>query len=266
MKKGRILILLLLTAALTAGVSLALDSQHEPQPAVSAPLYPTSTSTSTSTTSSVSKPLTTQTQPRATKKLLNVPYISQKGAYPTGCESCSAVMLLQYLGLDISVNTFVDEHLICGGLWWQDGQLYGDDPNQCFIGSPYDINSYGCFAPVIASAYKSILPSETYTVSTLYGKTLAELCDTYVSQGMPVLTWVTINMLPSYGGSTWTLRDGSVFQWPAQEHCMVLVGYDENGFYFNDPYNSNGLVYYSRALAEQRYAEIGSQAVVVVKK
>ena len=31
-------------------------------------------------------------------KLIKAPYISQEGKYPTGCESISAVMLLNYLG------------------------------------------------------------------------------------------------------------------------------------------------------------------------
>ena len=34
------------------------------------------------------------------KKLIKVPYIDQTKEWPTGCESVSAVMLLQYLGMD----------------------------------------------------------------------------------------------------------------------------------------------------------------------
>ena len=45
------------------------------------------------------------------KKILTVPYIDQSVRYPTGCESVSAVMMLRYLGYDISVDTFINEFL-----------------------------------------------------------------------------------------------------------------------------------------------------------
>ena len=35
------------------------------------------------------------------QKIISVPYIDQTEQYPTGCESISAVMMLQYLGYDI---------------------------------------------------------------------------------------------------------------------------------------------------------------------
>ena len=46
--------------------------------------------------------------------LLNVPYINQRMDYPTGCESVSAVMALQYAGVDITVDTFIDDCLDTG--------------------------------------------------------------------------------------------------------------------------------------------------------
>ena len=42
----------------------------------------------------------------STKKI-EVPYIDQTASWPTGCESVSSVMLLQFLGLDIGVDEFV---------------------------------------------------------------------------------------------------------------------------------------------------------------
>lgn len=35
---------------------------------------------------------------------IEVPYIDQSVKYPTGCESVSAVMLLKYLGYEITVD------------------------------------------------------------------------------------------------------------------------------------------------------------------
>ena len=44
---------------------------------------------------------------------IDVPYISQEGRLPNGCESVSATILLQYCGFDIEPETFVDEYLDC---------------------------------------------------------------------------------------------------------------------------------------------------------
>ena len=44
-------------------------------------------------------------------KIINVPYLDQSNAAPTGCESVTAVMLLQYLGVDIGINEFIDKYL-----------------------------------------------------------------------------------------------------------------------------------------------------------
>ena len=46
------------------------------------------------------------------KKLIRVPYIDQTKDYPTGCESVSAVMLLHYLGIPISVDAFIENYQI----------------------------------------------------------------------------------------------------------------------------------------------------------
>lgn len=61
---------------------------------------------------------------------LEVPYIDQSVKYPTGCESVSAVMLLQYLGYSITVDEFIEKYLELGKLEEQDGELYGPNPNE----------------------------------------------------------------------------------------------------------------------------------------
>ena len=45
---------------------------------------------------------------------------------------------------------------------------------------------------------------------------------------------------------------------------MLLVGYDEDSYYFNDPYNSNGTVKYHKNLVTKRWEELGKQSVVLV--
>ena len=52
---------------------------------------------------------------------IKAPYLDQSKSFPTGCESVSAVMLLHFLGYDISVNEFIDRYLDKIGFDWRDG-------------------------------------------------------------------------------------------------------------------------------------------------
>ena len=59
---------------------------------------------------------------------IDVPYINQSEKYPTGCESVTTVMLLHYLGYDISVDDFIKNNLKMRDFETRDGMLYGPDP------------------------------------------------------------------------------------------------------------------------------------------
>lgn len=158
---------------------------------------------------------------------LEVPYIDQSVKYPTGCESVSAVMLLQYLGYSITVDEFIEKYLELGKLEEQDGELYGPNPNECFCGSPYDEESFGCYAPVIKNALEKAV-GDSYQVIDETGTPIEKLLKMYIDQGMPVVFWACINMREPITGPCWKLRGcGSEFTWISNEHCMLLVGYDE---------------------------------------
>ncbi|NTU90119.1 MAG: C39 family peptidase [Actinobacteria bacterium] len=214
--------------------------------------------------------LETTTTSTATVKpvsvLIGVPYLTQSINYPTGCESVSATMLLNYLDVDITVDDFIEGYLAISDFEEIDGVLYAPTPNQAFIGDPSTESGYGCYAPVIVAAYQEILPSSDYAVINETRTSLSDLADTYTANGTPILIWATINMVESYETASWSVTGtDDTFTWIANEHCLVLVGYDEDYYYFNDPYNSNGIVSYEKALVEQRYAELGMQAIAVVE-
>ena len=70
---------------------------------------------------------------------IQVPYIDQSIKYPTGCESVSAVMLLKYLGYEITVDEFIQNCLECREMEIRDGEMCirdsdkGDHCNYCCI-------------------------------------------------------------------------------------------------------------------------------------
>lgn len=197
---------------------------------------------------------------------INVPYIDQSVKYPTGCESVSTVMLLQYLGYDMDVDTFIEKYLEKRNFETHNGQLLGPDPRKYFCGSPYDEESFGCYAPVICNALERAIGAQ-YEVVDETGTSMEKLLSNYIDRGMPVIFWACINMREPIVGPSWKLLDsGEDFTWISNEHCMLLVGYDEEGYYFNDPYENNGVIRYDKATVEERHAAQYSMAVSVQKK
>lgn len=197
---------------------------------------------------------------------IEAPYIDQSVRYPTGCESVSTVMLLQYLGYPVTVDSFIENTLEMKAFEERNGELYGPDPNQYFCGSPYDEDSFGCYAPVICKALEQVI-GEQYDVFNETGTPIAELLQKYIDQGMPVVFWACINMREPITGPEWKLHEtGETFTWISNEHCMLLVGYDEEGYYFNDPYENNGVIRYPKDLVEDRHAAQHQMAVGVKKK
>lgn len=199
-------------------------------------------------------------------KKINVPYISQKELYPTGCESVSTVMLLNYLGMDISVDAFIENYLECRAFETRDGQLYGSDPREHFCGSPYSQDDFGCYAPVIKKALEKAI-GDQYEVIDESGRPTEELLKEYIDQDMPVIYWACIDMREPIVGPEWKLLDsGEDFTWISNEHCMLLVGYDEDNYYFNDPYEGHGVVPYPREVVENRHKAQYEMAVGVKRK
>lgn len=202
--------------------------------------------------------------------ILQVPYIDQTERWVYGCESVSAVMLLQYLGIEIDPDTFIDAHLPRG---WSKGEgttMIAPNPTDYYINEPRDRTGWGCYAPCIVNAIQSVVTAygkqDAYTVVNETGKTAEQLCKEYIDQGMPVVFWATLNFEPSETVSRWTLPDGTPFVWKDHEHCLLLVGYDEENYWFNDPWENHGCCPYPKDLVEQRHREQDLYAVALRKK
>lgn len=95
--------------------------------------------------------------------------------------------------------------------------------------------------------------------------TLESICKLYIDEGIPVAVWVTLNMDEIDRIVQWQAQDGSQsYLYPANEHCMVLCGYDGESCYFNDPYGSRGLTAYPKDDCVLSYNSLGMQAVAVI--
>jgi uncharacterized protein YvpB len=201
---------------------------------------------------------------RMLKVIRNVPYIDQTDRWPTGCESVSAGMLLKYLGLPVSVDDFIMNYLPQQEFSEENGIMTGADPYKTFAGSPYDEDAYGCYAPVIAAALGSVFYDlkAPYTAVDETETHLDRLCMDYIDSDMPVILWASIDMKPTRIGPEWKLADsGEDFTWLSNEHCLLMTGYSDSLFYFNDPWHNRGRISYPRDLVFERHREMLGMAV-----
>lgn len=199
------------------------------------------------------------------KKIIRAPYIDQTRKYPTGCESVSAVMLLQYLGVSVTVEEFIEHYLEKETVEEREGRLYGPDPFRYFAGNPYDAQSFGCYAPVIVRALNQAFSEKGANLSAvdITGMPMADIIKSFLDQDMPVIFWASIDLKKTVIGPKWKLPNGSEFTWISNEHCMLLVGYDEASYYFNDPWHNHGCIAYPKKLTEERHKEQRELAVSV---
>lgn len=190
---------------------------------------------------------------------LQVPLFCQYPSLPTGCEATAAAMALQYWGEEVTPEEVAGWLPASRDFYTCEGVDYGPNPEKEFAGDPFTTDSYGCYAPVIVDAINK--NSTRCQAQDCSGEPLSDLFG-YISQGTPVLIWATVDMEPARVGNTWTLENGEVFTWIAGEHCLVLVGYEDGLVYLNDPYTGQQACYEEETV-EQRYEELGCQAVLV---
>lgn len=181
--------------------------------------------------------------------------IEQNPELPTGCEVTALTSTLNYFGYDIDKLTLADSYL-------PKGEIGKTHPNEAFIGNPRSKHSYGAYAPVITETANTYLKevNSKYKAYNISGNDFSELTK-YLYNGYPVIIWATMNMSQSYLTTKWNLKTGE-FQWRANQHCLVLVGFTEDDYIIADPLKK-GLTYYDKDLVEKRYNELYKQAVVI---
>lgn len=191
--------------------------------------------------------------------ILDVAPLCQLPALPTGCESCTAAMALNYIGVRADMETIASlipqQNLVI-----KEGRLFGPNPETVFAGSPFEsFHCFGCFENVIIDAVNSYF--DGVYAQKIYG-TLEDFCTEFIDRNQPVMIWATMNMREISYTSHWTLEDGTEYYWPGGEHCLLLIGYDEYYYYLNDPMEG-AMVAYPKEVVQSVYEEMGSHAMVI---
>ncbi len=193
----------------------------------------------------------------------NVPHILQTADYPTGCESVAAVSLMQFYGIDITVDEFIDSYLPKADCPFSDGDMrYGESPWDYFIGNPRTSQGFGCYSTVIFHAMTRAIPNGR-SVKAERKLSLEDISKKYVANGVPVLIWATIDMKAAYDGKSWTLPNGEQFTFICPEHALLLIGSDEEMYYFSDSLVREEVTSYPKKRCEAAFDALGRQAIIL---
>lgn len=205
-------------------------------------------------------------KPTGNYEIIDVPYINQidEGLF-NGCESVSTVMALSNAKMIIDPNFFVSNYLDMGSTPVIGG--FGPDPDDVFVGKPYRKDGWGCNVPVIKKALDKFVGRYNATATPLNNVSLEDLCTTYIRNGKPVVIWATVMMTPDYKIRRWTTPEGKSIAYNNKLHSLLLVGYDDEFYYFNDPMLEGGGQYsyvgYAKERVEAAYTALGCQAIVI---
>lgn len=189
----------------------------------------------------------------------HVPFIRQLPELERGCEVTSLAMLLQYGG------AAVDKLMLAKEIAWVPFEQHGKrgNPNQGFVGDMYTIDNpgYGVYhQPVFELAQKYM----GHNVIDLTGRDITDIYRA-VSKGSPVWVITNATFTPLAGSEfqTWHTNAGDI-QITYHEHSVVIVGYDEENVYINDPLADSPNSAVPRTAFEQAWEQMGKQAITLL--
>lgn len=193
--------------------------------------------------------------------LSNVPFIQQLPELDRGCEVTSLAMMLQYAGITVDKMKLANE--IKKVDFMNDGVR--GNPNEGFVGNIYTFSEsgYGVYHGPLFQLAKKYLPNKAVDLT---GKSIEEMYNS-VKAGQPVvmITNATFAPLDEDEFTTWETNNGDV-SITYNEHCVVLIGYDQESVYIRDPLKDSLDVKVPREKFEQAWVQMGSQAISYVKR
>ncbi|WP_157950256.1 C39 family peptidase [Vallitalea okinawensis] len=191
---------------------------------------------------------------------MEVPKLNQYPELPRGCEVTSLAMLMNYNALNVTKMQLAEEIVKEPGLYWNDSLLYYGNPHQGFVGSMYSLSQFGfgVYHEPINQLVKAYAPADTLDFT---GTSFEEIYF-FLDHGMPV--WVITNTLykaldDNYF-KTWKTEEGDVTV-TNKQHAVVVVGYDEEYIYINDPLNRRTAVKKEEFIAA--WEQMGNQAITM---
>ncbi|GIP39761.1 hypothetical protein J31TS4_30410 [Paenibacillus sp. J31TS4] len=198
-------------------------------------------------------------EPRKTEARLSAPAISQMPELRSGCELTSLTMLLQFAGIQKGKMELVPELTrdTTPIRWKADGTVaYWGHPNVGYVGDITGRNKgFGVYHKPLLAMLETYLPNGL----DLTGQPF-EVLEDHVASGIPVVAWTTINFKTSVQWMTWETPSGPVTT-TFSEHAVLLVGFDDQYVYVNDPLTGQADVRVEKDRFLTTWEMMGKQAI-----
>ncbi len=207
-------------------------------------------------------------------KIEGVPVLKQEAEeLKAGCETYACTMLLQSQGIDMDEFEFANNYLVQKPIYENsEDDWYGPDMDSAYVG---DVEwGYGVNSPAMGKFMNQMLKDKgsDKKAYVLDESSLEQLCKDYIVNDIPVMVWATTNMQEPYVKRIWTInyvdeeisdaQIGDTEQWLQNEHCLVLIGYDKDNYYFADSVAGEVSVF-DKATTQDKYEKLDCQAIVV---
>lgn len=191
--------------------------------------------------------------------LLDAPIYRQHPELPSGCEITSLSMLLNFAGvaktkMDLLSEMPVDMTPITVN---SDGSpAYWGNPNTGFVG---EISGKGKGFGIYHTALFPVLKANVPSAMDLTGSEFSEL-ELQLSQGIPAVVWTTIDFRVPAKWVTWDTPTGPI-KTTFMEHAVLLVGYDDQYVYVNDPWTGKKQFPVNRQQFLETWEAMGRQSL-----
>lgn len=195
--------------------------------------------------------------------MLSAPVIRQNPELPRGCEITSLTMLLQFYGHDVTKMELLPKMKMDPTpiVWNPDGSIQSwGNPNVGFVGDiTLKAKGFGIYHKALFPLLEDYVPSAV----DMTGQSYLEI-EQRLAAGAPVMVWTTTRYTVPDSWVEWESDDGPV-KVTFSEHAVLLVGYDANHVYLNDPLSGKAQVKVNKEQFIASWEALGKQALTYIE-
>ena len=205
-------------------------------------------------------PQTRQSNPPKQRVIIDTPIISQRPELLNGCEVTSLAMLLQYAGFHVGKMELANQlkkdsdplsETRAGAI------THWGNPNHGFVG---DITGkskgYAVYDEPTEQLMKRYLTNRTLNLTGSPFKVILN----QIRMKRPVIIWTTSHFAVPHKWERWS-HGAQQIRATWEEHAVLLVGFDQNHVYVNDPLTGRKSQKVDRKSFIESWTALGRQAL-----
>lgn len=171
-------------------------------------------------------------KPKPASALIDAPVVRQLPELPPGCEIVSLTMLLNHYGIPKTKMEMVEEMVKdpTPAKWAGGSVVYWGNPYTGYVGDVTGKSrGFGVYHTGLFPTLEANIPSAVDLTGSDF-----DVLERQIAEGFPVVVWTTIDFKLPQAWVTWETPIGPI-ETTFKMHAVLLVGYDEEHVYINDP-------------------------------